>query len=127
MVYKTVIFCTSHHTMFIEVKVNWKIVIGGDKKHSGWSSKKADIDTSLGDFWKKEKSSIQRSIDVPKHRKLVDSLFLFDRPKEDDAHPLDMSKTFKETFKLDDRDNMPKQVELYTDYYGRTGKRKRED
>ena len=132
-------FWTSHHTMStrvdlktIRVNLNWKIVIG-PVKHSGCNLKDENIDKKLVEYWDDVKKSIKRSIQEPKHSKLVDSLYLFDKPKEYDVHPLDMSKTFRETFGSHD---MSKQLELYTDYYnpnssgnssGRTGKRKRED
>ena len=119
--------------MTIRVKVYWKIMIGSEKKHSGCVDKDVDINTSLDAHWESIKGSIKGKIHVPKHSKLVDSLVLFAQPKKDDVQPLNMSKTFKETFGSDD---MPKQLQLYTDYYnpnssgnssGRTGKRKRED
>ena len=119
--------------MTIRVKVYWKIMIGSEKKHSGCVDKDVDINTSLDAHWESIKPWIKRDIHVPKHSNLVDSLVLFAQPKKDDVQPLNMSKTFKETFGSDD---MPKPLELYTDYYnpnssgnssGRTGKRKRED
>lgn len=116
------------------VKVHWAIKIGSATKHSGWVDKNVPIDTSLEAHWACIKSSIERSIDVPKHRKLVDSLCLFQHVlPEDDRGPLDLSKTFKELFGAED---MPQQLVLYTDYYnpnssgnssGRTGKRKRQE
>ena len=106
--------------MKISVKVIWKV-----KNHSGWVQKDVEDEEEIKVFFEGIKPSICRGIDVPVHRKLVNSLFLFDQPKKDGMEPLIMNKTFKETF---GSDGMPKKLELYTDYYSdRSAKRKRED
>ena len=91
------------------VKVSYKV-----QEHSGWRLKDVPSDMSLEDFFKSIKSSIEEGIDVPQHRKLVKSLYLFDKPKTEGVQPLTMSKTFKETF---GPDAIPKELELHTDYY----------
>ena len=113
------------------VKVSYEVMKG-----SGWILKDVPSDMSLEDFFKSIKSSIEEGIDVPQHRKLVKSLYLFDKPKTEGVQPLTMSKTFKEAFgsramftkhnpESSDKpakrkrksDAKAETLELYTDYF----------